>query len=243
MPIIPARPANIFETRTGNQDITGRTFFVQNAGKPYSLQKSVTRGNRYYFEAYPGDHVLGQNDRIRSELQCSTKEAVSGVDVWVSDWVMVQTPYQTGIGQFHQTEDLGPPPDFSGFPPIIWEVEPDGLHIYTASWATQQTGPYPRQIILSAYPFALNVWHSRVMQCRFGWNGDAILNCWLDGIQIVTSPLGLNMGMNNAVGPYYKFGAYGEQNNEQHILAQYANLEMSNTDLSSRIFNPIPVDF
>jgi hypothetical protein len=245
MTLVTSRPLSSFENRTGNQDVNGRIYFVQNSGASYALGKNLTRGSRWRFEAKPGDYVLGQTDRIRSELQCSQKETVSGVDVWLSDWVYIEQPSgpltaDIGIGQFHQTEDAG---DFSGFPPVIMEMGSGGLTVYTAfaSSATQATS-WAHTTRLTNYPFSTLTWHRRVMRCRFGWSNDAQLDLWLDGTQVINLT-GINMGMNDTVGPYYKFGGYGEQNNEQWLAVQYANVELSATTLVSRVSTPIPVDY
>jgi hypothetical protein len=240
MATLSTPPQIVFEERVGNQIVAGRTFYVQNIGSRYSLMAADAQ-DIWRFEARPGDHVLGQTDRVRSELQCSEKEKFNQ-DIWLSDWIRYETPdgslpHKIVAGQFHQTEDPG---DFSGYPPFEFDITDTGLNVYTASVSEPlQSKSYGHIARLQNYPFPPNVWHSRITRIKFGWQNDAELQIWLDGVEVLDLS-GISIGMNDKRGPYYKFGAYGAQKNEQHLVVKYANLEISSSSLRERINQPLP---
>ncbi len=226
----------------GQQSLAGRVWNVQ-AANDWSIQRASNRpGLR--FEARPGDFVEGQIDRVRAELQCTMKEPVSGADVWVSYATKISVSPEIlsssmVLGQFHQTEDAG---DFSGYPPFELNLHADGLYIYTASVAaasqptsyswTQRAGPIP---------FAQDVWHNIVLRVRFGWSGNAEAEVWIDG-ESVYSGSGISIGMNDAVGPYFKFGIYYSPATAlQTVIAEYRNFEIGPDSLAGRVLNPLRV--
>lgn len=239
------RPPVGWYTATGNQNFAGRTFFVQNAGQSYSLEKATNRGNSYRFEAHPGDFFSGDTglDRIRSELQCSTKESFD-TDIWVSFALKVSADPSVlstsmVVGQFHQTEDAG---DVSGYPPFEFNLQPDGLYVYTATVADAVGGSfYPQDQRAGPLSFPLSVYNRLVARCRFNWSSAAELDVWLNGTQVVNAA-GISMGMNDAQGPYWKYGLYWRpETAQQNVSAEYMNFEIGGSSLLSRVTSPLPV--
>lgn len=223
--------------------VNGRIFNVQNAEQTYSAQRCTTRPIMR-FEAHPGDFAEGQTDRIRSELQCTTKENFAS-DVWVSYSLrLTATPSILSdsmvLGQFHQTEDEG---DFSGFPPFEMNLHADGLHVFTATVPTaSRPTSYLRTERAGPLSFPLDEYNSVVIRAKFGWSSDAELDVWINGAQELALT-GISMGMNDAVGPYWKFGIYySPETAEQVIVAEYANFEVSSdSSLLARVTDPRPV--
>lgn len=239
------RPPVAWYPVSGNQNVAGRTFFVQNAGQSYSLQKATNRANSYRFEAHPGDFFSGDTglDRIRSELQCSTKESFD-TDIWVSFALKVSADpgvlsTSMVVGQFHQTEDGG---DVSGYPPFEFNLQPDGLYVYTATVADAVGASfYPQDLRAGPLSFPLGVYNRLVARCRFNWANAAQLDVWLNGVQVV-STAGISMGMNDVVGPYWKYGVYWRpETAAQNVSVEYMNLELSNSSLLARVASPLPV--
>lgn len=226
----------------GQQAVAGRVWNVQ-AANDWSIQRASNRpGLR--FEARPGDFVEGQIDRVRAELQCTTKEPVSGSDVWVSYATKISVSPEIlstsmVLGQFHQTEDAG---DFSGYPPFELNLHADGLYVYTASVAAAaQPTSYSRTQRAGPIPFAQDMWHNIVLRVRFGWSGNAAADVWIDG-ESVYSGAGINIGMNDVVGPYFKFGIYyAPQTALQTVVAEYRNFEIGPDSLAGRVSNPLRI--
>lgn len=226
----------------GQQALAGRIWNVQ-AANVWSIQRASNRPC-LRFEARPGDFVEGQTDRVRSELQCTTKEPASGVDVWVSYAIKLSVSPEIlsdsmVLGQFHQTEDAG---DFSGYPPFELNLHADGLYLYTASVATaSRPTSYSRTQRAGPVPFSQGEWHYVVARVCFGWSNDASVDVWIDG-QSIYSGSGISIGMNDAVGPYYKFGIYYSPATAlQTVVAEYRNIEIGSTALFSRVSNPLRI--
>jgi len=222
--------------------LSGRIWNVQNAAADWSLQKASNRPI-LRFEARQGDHFGLQTDRVRSELQCATKDQVSGSDVWFSFSINVDSVNVLSsdlvIAQFHQTEDEG---DFSGYPPFEINLRSDGVYIYTAHSQSFSTPlPYPKTKRAGPVNFPFESWNRFVGRCRFGWDNNAALDVWLNGASIV-SLSGINMGMNDAVGPYFKFGIYWSPDSvQQTVVAKFTNIEIGAESLISRVDSPLPI--
>jgi hypothetical protein len=242
-PFLYAWPDPTFlDVGAGQQALAGRVWNVQ-AANAWSIQRASNRpGLR--FEARPGDFVEGQTDRVRAELQCTTKEPASGADVWVSYAIRLSVSpsilsSSMVLGQFHQTEDAG---DFSGYPPFELNLHDDGLYVYTASVAAaSRPTSYSRTQRAGPVAFAQDEWHNVVARVRFGWISDAEVDVWVDG-QAIYSGAGIDIGMNDAVGPYYKFGIYySPASAEQTVVAEYRNFEIGTASLAGRVANPLRV--
>ena len=226
-----------------DQTINGRSYFVESAHQPWNIARAANRP-RHRFETRPGDLWSGdtQEDRYRSELHAYTKEAVTG-EVWVSYNVMVTTndgePVRARhltIGQYHASADSG---EFGGYPPFEFSLEEDGLHVFTASQSNPvNANNYPRAD-RGTVPFNLGEFHDIVARIVFDYSGGAVLQVWLDGVQVLDLS-GISIGMNDAIGPYWKFGNYWDPITETQVpVVVYANMEVGTTDLSDRILNPL----
>lgn len=229
----------------GGSPITfsGRTFNVQSAVQPWSIQRAAFKPSLFRFETRQGDFWAGDtaNDRTRSELQCQTKEPFD-TSIWVSFAVRLQAnpgilSDSLVIGQFHATEDAG---DYSGFPAFELNLHQDGLYIYTASVAAaSQATSYPRVERAAAIPFPLNTFHNFVIRIKFNFSGAAELQVWMNGVSVVNIS-GVSIGMNDTQGPYWKHGLYWRpETAEQTVVSYMDNFEIGTTDLSARIATPL----
>ena len=143
------------------------------------------------------------------------------------------------LGQFHQTDGAG---DFSGYPPFELNLHADGLYVYTASVAAaSQPTSYSRTQRAGPIQFAQDEWHNVVLRVRFGWTGNAEADVWIDG-ESVYSGSGISIGMNDAVGPYFKFGIYYSPAAAlQTVVAEYRNFEIGPDSLNGRVLNPLRI--
>lgn len=243
-PFVYSWPSPTFvDVGAGQQAIAGRVWNVQTSGNPWAIQRASNRP-MHRFEVRPGDHAEGQLDRNRSELQCTTKDTVSGVDLWVSYGLKVSAAAgifsdSMVLGQWHQTEDAG---DFSGYPPFELNLHADGLHVYTASVSEAgRPTSYPITHRAGPIPFALDEVHQIVIRAKFGWSNDAELDVWVDGAAVY-SGAAINMGMNDVVGPYWKMGIYYTPADAiPNVVAEYWNFEIGTTSLAGRVTSPLRV--
>ena len=187
--------------------IEGTTYNVQTAVvNPVEIKGNVTK-----FRAGPGLFWVGdvRKDRIRSELQSRFtqlpgRRSTVQYDVKVSAEPSLKSSSLV-LGQFHATADQG---DFQGYPVVELNLAQSGLAIYTASVAdAQRTSSYPRTLRASKIPFELGKWHSISIDLVDSFESRGSLCVKVDGrTQYCES--NISVGMNDAVGPYWKFGLY-----------------------------------
>ncbi|WP_069337160.1 heparin lyase I family protein [Sphingobium yanoikuyae] len=240
-------------TKTGNQNIMGVPYFRQDVGADYSLLVANNLGNSFRSESGATDFVEGQTDRSRSELQSSIKLpfGVTHDAAFMnrsSDTMPALTLSDNVIWQYHQTEDAG---DASGYPPAELNLgdgyTADGrrykmLRVYTATNPTASDPAFYPRTLRASVPYELDVWHDIIIRIRFGWSGDAMMKVWLDGAPIVDVS-GVSIGMNDAVGPYHKFGCYWHDLTAGRVITN-ENIHVVppgiDADLSARVSNPPP---
>lgn len=207
--------------------IEGNTYNVQTAiANPVEIEGNVTK-----FRAGPGLFWPGdvRNDRIRSELQ-SRSAQLPGKRSTVEYFVKVSAKPSLKsssfvLGQFHATADQG---DFQGYPVVELNLAQSGLAIYTASVAdAQRTSAYPRTLRASNIPFKLEKWHSISIDLVDSFESRGSLCVKVDGrTQYCKS--NISVGMNDAVGPYWKFGLYYmPAAAEMNVEASYKNMVLN----------------
>lgn len=248
--ITPAQKQEISDERApllatigdANQTIDGSTYWVQTAAQPWSFLRASNKREYYEIQCRKGFPWAGDaaGDRIRTEFQHPFKESF-GVDVWRFNRIRYETP--TGIlapivlAQWHATEDAG---DFAGYPNYEESLRPDQtLSIYTSSVAAAaQPIAYPRTLRAEGIPFAAGVWHTVLRRVRFGWNGNAILQVWIDG-NLVVDEAGISIGHNDAIGPYWKQGLYwSDATADQTVISHIACIRRSSASLLDFALSP-----
>lgn len=209
-------------------------------GTAYNVQTAKSNpvnitGNLVKFRAGPGMYWPEdvRNDRIRSELQSRSK-MLPGSKVAVRYSVKVTAEpsllsRSLVLGQFHATSDKG---DFQGYPVFELNLSQLGLAIYTASIsAAHQTIAYPRTLRASGIPFTLGKWHAVSVDMVDGFNSDGSLCVKIDG-KIRYCQTGISVGMNDAIGPYWKFGLYYTPADAKMILsASYKDMVLNRNKL------------
>lgn len=234
-------------------------FYSLNA-QDWSIQRDKY-SDKWRFEIRDGDGV--PTVASKSELQtiyCYSSPEFNGCvtgEFWQAWSFLVEPgPASTAqwciLGQWHATEDgasTAPArsPDVALSPPLCLDLKPgDLLSITTRTEAAeQQTGtPYPTETFQYQSTSALRrgVWHSVVINARFGWASDAKLSVWINGQQVVAAD-NINMGYNDLQGPHWNFGVYrGRPEDDTNTFAvQYANMEFSQSSLLSRVASPLPI--
>nr|WP_217014507.1 heparin lyase I family protein [Stenotrophomonas geniculata] len=224
----PSAPVAYRSASAAPEHLSNALYNVQSAHQPWSVQID-SKSDRVRFETRPGDRFGSEIGRSRSELQSTTKQSAQGKAVWVTYRVRVSVSPKIVsdsmvIGQFHQTEDKG---DLSGYPPFELNLKADGLYVYTATVASPVTSRfYPQKRIAGPVTFQLESWHTVAINVRFGWQSDACLRVWLDD-KLIASATGVSMGMNDAVGPYWKYGIYYRPDTaDQTVVAEYQGLSI-----------------
>jgi len=202
-------------------------FNVQSASRDHSIRRCRSSA-LIRFQTEQGDYFGHERGRTRSELQSRVKLPY-GKAVWVRYDLRVSVEPSIAsngmvLGQFHQTEDKG---DFSGYPPFELNLKSDGLHVFTASASSaSQLRHYPHTHRAGPIPFTLGEYHQIEIRVVFGWNENAELEVWIDGNKIVDLA-GVSIGMNDRIGPYWKFGIYYQPDTaRQSVTADYRNIAL-----------------
>ncbi|WP_081331839.1 heparin lyase I family protein [Sphingobium yanoikuyae] len=200
-------------------------------GKIHSIHVNCEKQNEIKFVANMNDPWIldKKNDRARSELQ-SRKKLQYESDVSLSYNVIIFAEEKDSIshlviGQFHQTSDYG---DFEGYPPLEISWNSDGLAIYTAGSAEAAT-PHPYNHIqrVGGVKFSFGEWHNVNLTAKFSYHKDGKLIVKVDGNEIL-SVKGINIGFNDKIGPYWKFGAYFMSDSDKaRVIAIYRGVEFS----------------
>jgi hypothetical protein len=80
-------------------------------------------------------------------------------------------------------------------------------------------------------------WYRFVGRIVFGWNNNGACEVWMDGVKVVNLPT-TNIGYNDLIGPYWKFGVYRAAVADT-LVVEYANMEIGATSLLSRVTSPL----
>lgn len=229
--------------------LDGKTWSVhRDTDRAYAVRKASNKQSAYRFEVHSGDYWDGeaQQDRNRSELSCGTKMPVFDTDIWYSDAFRVVSVNYDDItqhlivGQLHATEDGG---DISTAPIFSFQASASGLLVKTATAATGPTSPVAQTTRLTWGGLVLNKWVRRVVRIKPNNAGAAELQVWLDG-QEVLALTGISIGYPDAIGPYFKTGAYIRDalpSWSKPIIVENANVETGTASLVARVTTPLDI--
>jgi len=153
------------------------------------------------------------------------------------------------LGQWH-----GSPP--SGAPHWALDLNTvygkDSIYLNTVGGTVSGSGTTK---VKASFPITRNVWHNVVVRAVHsndvnvpntadGVNGGQI-SLWVDG-KLIYEGTNISMGYTNGSDAgYMKFGIYRTRitsTRATRTAVQYANMEISTSDLTSRITNPLPLD-
>lgn len=205
----------------------GREYNIQTAAK----NPIVNDDKIIVFNGGPG--LFWKNDqkkdRIRSELQSRQTIAVGGSAVVKYSVKVIAAPSIKSdslvLGQFHATPDPG---DFQGYPVFELNLSQSGLAIYTSSVsAAHHSAPYSRTLRASNIPFSLSKWHEVSVAITPSYIDRGRLCVKIDDV-VRFCQSGISVGMNDTVGPYWKFGLYYmPASASMHLTVSYRNFALS----------------
>jgi hypothetical protein len=160
------------------------------------------------FELRAGDDT---GDGIRAEVK-EMYCAPLGREIWYSfstfipqEFPIVESP--TVITQWHASEDSGE--DVAARSPVLAHRYANGdliIDIRFSSHKIQQANDGSKRVLYEEKSFSKGVWHDFLYRIRWSYLSDGLVECWLDGKQIIAyiGPIGYN----DDYGPYFKFGLY-----------------------------------
>lgn len=225
----------------GRDNFAGHTWGVQRAsGKAYAIQEAAgISPPQHRFEVRSGD--IWNNSRYvnRSEFQSLTKHPF-GQDVWFSYAMRIKggapvTKWNV-LGQFHGTPDDGEP---GLSPPFAVNFIPGEKLRFIRRYNARRIDAAPTTSVMLTKAVSRDRWYRIVGRITFGWNNDGAINIWLDGAKIIGLS-NTNIGYNDAVGPYWKFGIYRAAVPET-LVVEYANMELGSASLLNRVSSPLPI--
>jgi hypothetical protein len=160
------------------------------------------------FELRAGDDT---GDGIRAEVK-EMYCAPLGREIWYSfstfipqDFPIVETP--TVITQWHASEDSGE--GLAARSPVLAHRYANGDLVIDSRFSrqkTQRANDGISKVLYKHVNFPRGMWHDFLYRIRWSYLPDGLVECWLDGKQIIAykGPVGYN----DDNGPYFKFGLY-----------------------------------
>lgn len=225
----------------GRENFAGHTWGVQQAtGKSYSIQEATSAPPlQHRFEVRSGDTWSKDRYVNRAEFQSLTKHPF-GEDVWFSYAMRIKagapvTKWNV-LGQFHNTPDAGEP---GLSPPFAINFIPGEKLRFLRRYNPYEVDSSPTVSTMLTKAVARDRWYRIVGRITFGWNDDGAVNIWMDGSKVIGLS-NTNIGYNDEVGPYWKFGIYRAQVSET-LAVEYANMELGSGSLLNRVTSPLPI--
>jgi hypothetical protein len=217
------------------------------AQNPIAIQSLASNPKLFRFTARRGEKsrsdVASNSSVDRAELSGWAQPHALGADVWISysQRVLPGAPITSRwcvIGQMHATTQAG---DIGSSPPFALHFLPGNVfQVSTRYVAAVNHVENPPETIVHSERIERNRWYNHVFRLRFGYSGDAILQWWRDGVQMLNLS-GISMGYNDPKGPYWQFGVYRKTSAEE-LSVEYRNVEVSQASLASRISSPLSMD-
>jgi hypothetical protein len=214
--------------------IRGIQYAPEFAAHDWSLRRATSASSDITrFEVRPGDEWSEDHDsgetKERSEFDGYKQRFAHGTDVWGayslfieqgaeyrSDWNAINQMHGSKLRAFHVHFKEGK------------------LIIYS-----ERPGPGSGVEITPRYngPLSRNTWHNVVFHLREGASDNGRLEFWIDGKKILDFTGAIGAAGNQA---YWKFGIYrGYGPIATPFAIQFANMEVSATDLTERIVSPL----
>jgi hypothetical protein len=203
-----------------------------------SPDAQVFQFNVFSGDEWEGDHALSE----RAELSGHPSAFPNESEMWISFAVVVEEGSNSDgldayLGQLHQ---FAGKQDVSAEPPFVLHLQGRQL---TVKARTSQENPLvsgdPEPIILhKEAKFPWGEWVNFVFHLKLDPFGDGLVEGWRNGKKIAgyQGPLGFA----STEGVYWKFGSY-RNDLSGYYGTRFANVEVSQDDLSARINDPIPI--
>lgn len=250
---IVAPPQFVTFANTTNTVVFGgqnyRTFFPDTR---YGATLATNKRDRIRFEVRGGERAVSDIEagrtNGRSELYRigpdQPREMPFEVPVWTSYAMLIEDePLERAfhiLGQWHGTEDAA---DGAMSPLLHLNLTPTGeMQVVTRSYPNATTASASDGVTTIPYrdpDYPLGVWVRWVYQVRFSKTGNGFLQVWRDGVEVVNRAI--PVGSNDALGPYWQFGAYLGPSDTNRFAVQYANVETGTASLQSRVSAPLPI--
>jgi hypothetical protein len=230
----PDRNADIF--------VSGQPYQVQADRKPWAF--NVLGDNHYRFELRYGDQGFAGDtpDKHRVELYALNR-VNNNTDIWMSYSMMIEEGPENimdwmALGQWHPTADAN---DIDASASIANFLYGEDLRIITRYDTAATTTVNPAGTQRYTYQPTRGSWDNFVFRTKFHHTSGE-LDIWKNGVQIVNLT-GIGMGYNDTLGPYYKFGIYGDATKVGSVIAvRFANMEWGTSSLSARVTTPLEID-
>lgn len=233
------------------------------ANKKYPVQH-MHNGALQRFEVRSGDYGFSgdqANGNERAELGTYRPGATSGecgplyqfgVDFWLSFAFLIEpgadilSAPNGCCGQIHECTDpadtagLSPPLLFNigtGTDPIAWECRTrfdKNAATTSPNWMTYD--------VRWSTTLARGAWMNAVCRCKPGFNDDAEIQLWTDGVERI-NVAGTNIGFNHSLGAgfgYWQYGIY-RTSSANTLAVRYANMEQGLTSLLGRVASPLAI--
>lgn len=200
----------------------------------------------------PGISTDSASSRDRAEFQQQDKYNPLD-EIWISYALRIKSGFTPTasfnvLGQIHGTANAGQAGG-SGYYATEWVTADQKLHVRYRSNLTGLDADYTDHPVvdLTAGAATRDYWYRIVVKIVTSFTGTGSLTVWFDG-DPVGSPrvalTGINIGYNDTIGGYFKYGIYRGGAATDTMVVEYANVEtQTGADaLLGRIASPLPVD-
>lgn len=139
------------------------------------------------------------------------------------------------LNQFHDVPDEGAPvvpPPFAAM--LLPETQ--ALSVVARAAPPRNRAEYSEVEVYRVEQFERGRWHNFVYNVTFARGGEGHIAIWHDGQAVAEEAV--DVGYNDRVGPYFKFGAYRDPT-PGDVDVEYANVEMSQSSLLHRVEEPL----
>ena len=216
-------------------EVSGYPFIQENSGKSWSLERaenSASHALRFEVRAgdqWADDQSSGEN-KERSELDGYKHRWTAASPVWIAYSFLIEPGEAyasdwTAISQMHGSEVR----------PFFVLLKNDRISVVTE----RKGGSGAVQKQVGEAKLGRGAWHSIVYHLVQRSSEGGSLKIWLDGAEIANYGGPIGSDSNKA---YWKFGIYrGYGPIATPLAIEYANMEITEKDLSSRIKAPLPV--
>lgn len=217
----------------------GLTAQVSSPSKEWNAKNIAPEVDR--FEIRSGDYQQSDG-ALKERIEVYRDPVAFGVDQWLAYSLYIE-PGTTStadwcvLGQAHRTFDAA---DVVTSPPLAFNLVGTDLTCETRSDPADPSVSQPDPVIrYTLTNLARGQWHNFVHRMTFARTGNGYLKSWHNGTLMHDAAIPL--GMNDAGGPYWKWGIYRDAAAET-LAVRYANVEGFQTaSLAARVTDPLPI--
>ncbi len=201
---------------------------TQSPGKNYSIQ-SVSELRRagetsLRFELRKGEHYsdLFGKTSFRSEVNARDFPPLGSVR-WYALSILVPDDFPSEdnrlvLAQWHGADKkyLG---EVSRSPVMAFRYSNGSFFItmsHSADWIVRDAKAVVLRTVFETAQFPRNTWNDFIIQARWSYKSDGLVNVWWNGRQVVrySGPVGYD----DDFGPYFKFGLYRDDSGKTYVV-------------------------